>query len=117
MKTITHRRREGLTALIAVNLIALGTLAFLMVTAGAAVTFADMVHKKELRMQAALNVRACLDSLALMAAKDYFLNGQVSLREFGCTADVSNDFRGNVSFGAAAVLSGVSARDSRAVRL
>jgi hypothetical protein len=119
MNTITneHGDQKGWIALIAVNLMAFGTLAFLVAAVSGAATFGGMVHKKELRRQAALNLTACLDSLSLMAEKDYFLKGTVTIREFGCSADVQNDFSGTISLSASAVLSGVTARDGRTIHL
>lgn len=119
MKTITleNEKQKGWIALIAVNLMAFGTIAFLFTAVSGAVVFADAVHKRELRKQASLNLTACLDSLSLMAAKDYLLKGPVMMREFGCNAEVANDFRGNFEFAAAAVLDGVTERGSRKIYL
>ena len=120
MNTITQEsmdENKGWMALIAVNLMAFGTLALLLASLSGAALFADMVNKKELRRQASLNLVACLDSLSLMAAKDYFLKGSVSIREFGCDATVENDFYGNLTLTAAVSLSGVTAKDGRTIRL
>ena len=104
-------------ALIAVVLLATGTLAFSLATVSAAATYADMTYRRELRIQAQLNAEACLDSVSLMAAKDYFLNGPVHLSEFGCDAVVTNDFNGNVSLGVRTALGGVGAEEHLSINI
>jgi hypothetical protein len=108
-------RNEGLIALVAVNLIALGTLAMIASALTAAMWFVDSVSKKETRIQADLYSRACVDSASLMLAKNYFLKGDVSLKEFGCQAKVSNDYLGRVTIDAEASVGGVPARRWRSL--
>ena len=103
---------RGFIAMIAVILLAAGTLAFSLATMSAAVSYADAVGQRELRIQAALNAKSCLDSVTLMAAKDYYLNGEVTLPEFDCTADVTNDFNNHLNVELAVVLAGVTSRAS-----
>jgi len=103
---------SGFISLIAVILLATGTLAFSVVTISAAASYSDSVMRHELRLQAGLNLSGCLDTAELMIAKDYFLNGNMSLSEFACVAGVSNNFNGNILINATATLSGVSARGS-----
>ncbi len=104
-------------ALIALVLLATGTLAFSLATMSAAAAYADMSYRRELRIQARLNADACLDSVSLMAAKDYFLNGHVKLSEFGCDAQVANDLKGNLNIRVNANSNRVSFQDSRSISI
>ena len=115
MKFKTHKTK-GFIALIAVLLLATGSIAFALATVFAAVAYADMVLQRELRIQAKLNVNACLDSLELMYAKDFFLNGNVTIPEFGCQASVEN--RGNgavIQLNVVATFNGVHAYGNRPI--
>lgn len=112
-----HRTTSGFIAVTAVILLAAGTLAFSLATMGAAVLYSDSVMRKELRIQAGLNVEACLDSVELMAAKDHFLGGEISFRDFGCSASVTRSDSSNLSVNATATLSGVAVRDSRMIQV
>jgi len=115
---IPHARfRDGFIALIAVILLATGTLAFSLVTISAAISYSESVNLHELRIQAGLNVKACLDSATLMVAKDYFLNGEVELPEFGCTLTVTNDFQGHINLNVRAVFEGVGDVESTLINL
>lgn len=114
---LTDKMNRGFIALIAVVLLATGTLAFSLATLSAAVSYADMSYRHDLRNQARLNAQACLDTVSLMAAKDYFLSGEVKLPEFGCTANVQNDFNGNVTVKVAATLFGISATDNEQIQI
>jgi hypothetical protein len=98
---------KGFVATTAVILLATGTLAFSLVALGSAVLYADSVNRRELRIQAGLNAEACLDTVALMSVKDYFLVGPVYISEFGCDAVVSRDGSGYISIKASASLNGV----------
>lgn len=99
---------SGFMATTAVIMLALGTLAFSLVTMTAAYEYADIVIRRELRIQTGLNTTACLDTVKLMAVKDYFISGTISIRDFGCTANVTNDFQGHVSISVRTNLSGVT---------
>ncbi|MCX6719114.1 MAG: hypothetical protein NTZ38_01935 [Candidatus Taylorbacteria bacterium] len=101
-------KTKGFTATTAVILLATGTLAFSLGSLVSAALYADSVNQKELRIQARLNASACLDTVILMAYKDYFLNGPVTVPEFGCTGNVSNDYLGHISMNIKASLEGVS---------
>ncbi len=98
---------KGFMAVTAVILLALGTISFSLVTMSAAISYADTVNRHELRIQARFNANACLDTATLMIAKDYFLNGEVSVPEFGCIANIENYFNGNVLIKVKAELGGV----------
>jgi len=63
---------NGFIALIAVVMLATGTLAFSLVVLSSVVDYSESVSRKELRIQATMNARACLDMTTLMAVKDYF---------------------------------------------
>lgn len=76
--------QKGFVATTAVMLLATGILAFLIVTMSAAALFADSVDRREVRIQKGLNEVACQETLPLMVAKDYFLDGEVKLSDFGC---------------------------------
>jgi len=82
---------KGFVALIAVLLLSTATLVFSLVTTTSAWSYFDTVQQRELRIQSKLNLGGCLESLKLMIAKDFFLEGKIVLREFGCEADVEND--------------------------
>ena len=108
---------RGFMALIAVVLLAISTLAFSLATMSAAASYSDVAYRRELRIQAQLNAQACLDSVSLMAAKDYFLNGPVHLFAFGCNAVVTNDFNGNVSIEVRTTLGGVGAEEIESIKI
>jgi len=99
---------RGFIALIAVIILATGTLAFSLATLTAAAAYSESVTLKELRIQARFNLAACMDTLGLMFDKDYFLNGEVSLQEFSCQAGVMNDLNGSVILDATSTLGSVS---------
>lgn len=105
--TYINKNNHGFIATTAVILLATGTLAFSLVVLSSAVIYADSVSRHELRIQANLNAKSCLDTAALMAAKDYFLNGAIYISEFGCNAVISRDGIGNISVEATASLNGV----------
>jgi type II secretory pathway pseudopilin PulG len=102
------RTSRGFIAVTAVILLAAGVIAFSLAALGSAVLYSDAVNRRELRIQAGMNAEACLDSAALMAAKDYFLIGSVYISEFGCNATISRNSAGDVSVKASARLVGVS---------
>ncbi len=108
----TRSPNDGFIALIAVIMLAFGALAFSFATLASAVSYADMISRRELRIQTRLNAAACLDTVKLMFAKDFFLNGKVSIPEFGCVAQVSNDFAGSISVNVTTTLEGVFAYQS-----
>ena len=107
------RNERGFIALIAIIVLATGALAFSLATMSGAVAYSDAAYRRELRIQARLNAQACLDSVSLMTGKDYFLSGQVELKEFGCIANVGNDSAGHFHIDAKSTLNDVSWRDSR----
>ena len=106
MPTIENKR--GLTALIAVILIASGLLAFSVANMESAFRYADSVNKREMRITALLEANSCLDAVELMAQKDYFMKGLFTIPEFDCTATVANDFSGHFSIGIKVIVYGVT---------
>ena len=111
---MTHSDRDqGFMALIAVMLLATGTLAFSLASFASAASYAESATLKEYRIQAGMDLEACLDSVSLMAAKDYFLHGTVELQVFGCVANVTNDFSGNVSIDATSTVGEVEEGGNR----
>jgi len=83
---------EGFIAVTAVIMTACSTLLFTSVIMQAVVTYSDMINRKEWRTQANLNAESCLSSVKLMVVKDYFLTGEVSVSEFGCTAVITRNY-------------------------
>lgn len=108
--------QEGFVALIAVVILATGILAFSFSTLAGAISYSESVYKRELRIQANLNTRACLDKVTLMVAKDYFLSGEIKIKEFGCIANITNDLNGEVSFVVESKLGTVGAKLNRTLR-
>jgi len=109
--------KKGFMAVTAVMLLAAGTLAFSLATMSAAALYSDAIMRRELRIQAGLNVQACLDSVELMAEKDYFLTGKIGLADFGCRATITKLDSSHMSINATTTLSGVAVRDSRTIQI
>jgi len=108
-----YYRKNGFVALIAVVILATGTLAFSLSTLASAASYLESVYLRELRIQVRLNARACLDRATIMVGRDYFLFGNIKIREFDCVADITNDFNGGVVIEVRAKLDGVSNRLNR----
>lgn len=105
-----HIRNKAFTALIAVIILATGTLAFSLAACAAAATYADNVHRREARIQARLNAASCVDTAKLMAVKDIFLAGNTYIPELGCTAMIARDApSGSVIVTATAIFDGATA--------
>ena len=98
---------RGFAALISVVLLASGVLVFSLTTLVAAVTFSDMTDRREMRIQAGLNLEVCLDTTELMVERDYYYIGTSTLPEFGCTVYVSRGAQNNYSIDALAELSSI----------
>ena len=94
---INIRFKRGFMAVTAVLMVALGTLAVSLTALASAANFSDMVSLHDARIQAQFDADACLDHLTLMAAKDYFLSGNIVLSEFDCVGHVINDANGHIS--------------------
>ena len=89
--------QKGFIATVAVVILATGIIYFSLITLASAFAFYDFIHKKELRIQANLNSKACLDQVILMVSRDYFLSGKIKLKDFDCTLYISNNFNGTVT--------------------
>jgi uncharacterized membrane protein len=107
----------GFVATIAVVLLSTGILAFSLVTMASAISYADGIYRRELRIQTTMNAKACLDTVTLMAVKDYFIVGDIDLDEFGCQARIENDFFGNIALKVRAKLSGIESRADRVIKM
>jgi hypothetical protein len=66
-----------------------------------------------LRIQASLNLEACLGSAQLIVQRDYFVQETSTIPELGCSMVFTNDLRGGISVSATSSLSGVTSSDSR----
>ena len=82
---------KGFIATTAVIMLACSVILYESVTLASAVDFADSVMRQEWRIQANLNAESCASTVALMAVKDYFLSGEVSVPEFRCIAQVTHN--------------------------
>lgn len=109
-------KTKGFVATIAVVILATGCLVFSLATLLGATSYAESVYKRELRIQAGLNARACLDWVTIMVSKDYFITGQIEVRQFGCVTDIANDMNGNISFVVQVKHGSVSAKLTRTLR-
>ena len=114
MKLSTNK---GFAALVAVVLLSVGLLAFSLATFGSAIDYADLVYRRELRIQAALNANSCIESLKLISAKDYFLSGSINVAKLGCVGNVARDSFGNVTLNATSSLEQINAHASANIYL
>ncbi len=113
LSTTCCRNDGGFAALISVVLLATGVLAFSLATLESAVSYLDMVSRRELRIQAGLNLEACLDTAELMISRDSFMVGTRSLQEFGCTLLIGSGAGGDYTITASATLSGITVMGNR----
>ena len=118
MKSMRLHINNGFIALVTIILVATGTLAFSLVVSSAALSYSDSVLRKELRMAARHNVHSCLESLTIMLAKDYFLNGEQHIRELNCSASVTNQLElGKVGFNVTTEINAIKAYGRREVSI
>ena len=82
---------KGFIAVIAVIMIAFTLTAYSYIVMASAISYADSVNRHEWRIQANLNNESCVSTVALMAMKDYFLEGEVKVPEFGCVAFITRN--------------------------
>ena len=100
---------KGFIATTAVMMMACSIILYEVVVLKSAVDFADSATRYEWRIQASLNAESCASTVALMAAKDYFLQGDVSVPDFGCFAHVVYDrVDGIVQINTQVIFAGVS---------
>ena len=104
-----NMKNKGFIAVTAVVILASITLLFANITMQIAVDYSDSVMRHEWRIQANLNAQSCLSAVQLMVSKDYFLNGELKIKEFGCTATVAHDYlEESISIKAQSVFNGVN---------
>ncbi len=95
---ILHNNRRGYIAVVTVVMMTFYVLVFSYVVIESAISYSDSVTRKEWRIQGNMNAESCLSTVALMAVKDYFLEGDVLVPEFGCSASIiRNYFQNKVS--------------------
>lgn len=107
----------GFTAAIAVVLLASGSLAMSLAAFSAASEYSDSVMRHESRIRARLDLKGCIDTVSLMAAKDYFMQGRYVLSQFRCAASVDNDFSGNIKISATTTEGSITATGSSALAI
>jgi len=114
---LQKENNRGFMALIALILLTTGALAFSLVVRSSSFAYFEATNKREMRIQAGLNAKACLDKVSLMVIQDYFLAGEIEIKEFGCLAKIDND--GNVNFGleVEAFLGTVSSKGKRTLNV
>jgi hypothetical protein len=99
---------EGFIATTAVMVIAGFSLFFILTTISIANEYADNVSRREWRIQANFNAESCLSTVAIMAAKDYFLDGKIEVYELGCSGYVKQDhINKTIEINTSAVFNGV----------
>lgn len=76
---------SGFIATTTIIVLAVGSLFFLTVTMSAVTLYADGVDHREIRTQQRLNDNACVETRALIVAKDYFFKGSIVLKDLGCS--------------------------------
>lgn len=99
---------KGFIALTATMTVVAVVLTFSFIVLSSAYIFSDSVFRRELRIQTRLNLISCLTYSKYLFANSYFINGDISIGELGCTLTVSNDFVGNLIVSATSTLSGIS---------
>lgn len=83
--------KKGFIATTAIILLVTGTLAFLVTTMIASVSYADTVGRREFRIQKKLNELSCELVIPLLLAKDHFLaqsEREVVLADFDCVLNI-----------------------------
>ena len=83
-----YSTKKGFGALIAVLILSAGAFAILIVTVHSSYMYADSIEKRELRIQARLNVESCLQQVTIMIRQDRFLVGDFNIKELGCTVEL-----------------------------
>lgn len=107
-KTKNFGVRKGFVALTTILIIVALVLNFSFVTLSSVYIFADSIFRRELRIQTRFNLFACIDYMKFTYAQNYFVDGNIKIRELGCSVSITNDFTGTIDFSATSTLSGVS---------
>ncbi len=105
---IKNNLHHGFIALTATMTVIAVVLTFSFIVLSSAYVFSDSVFRKELRIQTGLNLVACLNYSKYLYANNFFIDGQVYIRELGCNLIILNDFEGNMTVYATTTLSGIS---------
>ncbi len=100
--------KRGFIALTAVMVMIAITAGFSFLALSTSVVFADMVFRKEVRNQVNLNLLSCIDMMATIYSRDYFISGKIYLEEFGCQVSVANNFAGMIDVSATSSLANIS---------
>ena len=107
----------GFMAVISVVMLALAIQAFSVTVFATVSSYLDSVGRRELRLQTNLNADSCLDTVAIMAAKDYFIQGVLDISAFRCRATIVNYLNGSYSVDVTTELGGVEAHKSRLITI
>ncbi len=84
-------KTKGFIAVTVIIIMVSGILVHSYIVMQSALIYSDFITRHEWRAQANLNAEACLSTIYIMMNKDYFLNDDVSLKEFGCSAHIVRD--------------------------
>lgn len=114
---MSNSKNSGFIALIAVLLMASGTMAFLLTVAAAGLAYSDMVLRREYRIIATGNLNTCVSAIRSMAARYYFFRGKLRIDELGCDGAVSNDMTGHIHFEATSTFNGVKSFQNGSIDL
>lgn len=119
MSKMRMRRNEGFVAVVAVIMIASGTLIYSIVASSSAIEYIQSVYRRESRAQAVLYASSCVDSAAMIVAKDYFVRGTIAVSDFDCQVSIQPVASDPMSFvlSAQASFNGVHAYASRTVNI
>lgn len=112
---INIKGKRGFVAVVSVFMLMSGATAFGLVTLGAVILYYESVNLREYRLQARLNLKACIDTIATMANRDFFISGDLDFVEFGCKAKVINDNNGHIRVEAVSKFNQVSVGDNAAI--
>ena len=108
----TNRNLNGFIAVVAVIMIAISALLFSTLTMRTVIDYSESIDRLAWRTQANHNTSNCLNVVALMSEKDYFLSGEIYVQKFACNATVTrNRLQKTVLVRAKTVFNGVSSSE------
>jgi hypothetical protein len=84
-------KNKGFIATITVIIVCTGVLIYQYVTWSLILSYVDMIDRMALRIEAGIKAESCGHTVAVMLAKDYFLQGDIYVREFDCSAHITRD--------------------------
>jgi hypothetical protein len=70
----SNKNNRGFISVISVILLSAGVLAFALAAWSASALYADGVNQRQMRMERSIDTENCRQTLALMHAKDYFMD-------------------------------------------